>query len=373
MRPGLPTRIDLSARLRSNGQVSHQEGHPCAKKRLDQFIGYGILHRLNADLLLLLSMLVPQLRHREPFALFFAAVAVSARYGGRGSGLLACVLAVFLTDYFVIEPAFTWSLGLEDIVPLLACVVVATIAVSAQTVSLKKPHDRQQENELTLQSMASEASLAEERERRRIATGLHDRLGQTLALSKMRIQTLRDELGRNDEGRRGSSTRHRHAAQTARQRSPLVHVRASPPIPLRIWPRRGCWSGWPTSMNERYGLASSCQNQAKSNGVVKEGEQGHETDIVLFQAVRELLTNVVKHAKAKNATVTVTREEKAVRVKVEDDGVGFDSLAVTPGAAAKNCFGLFNIRERIQFLGGSFALESVPQRGTRVTLEMPVR
>src|SRR5262249_26922216 len=141
-----------------------------------------------------LSMLVPQLRHREPFVLFFAAVAISARYGGLGAGLLACVLAVFLTDYFVIEPAFTWSLGVEDIIPLLACVVVATI-VSAQTVSLKKANERQQEYEVNLRSMASEASLAEERERRRIATGLHDRLGQNLALSRMKLQSLRDELG----------------------------------------------------------------------------------------------------------------------------------------------------------------------------------
>jgi len=331
-------------------------------EKLRALQGYAIC-MASTLIALALSMAIPHVREHEPFALFFAAVAISAAYGGRGAGLLCCVLSTLLTDYFVIEPAFTWSLGVENVVPLLACVVVATV-VSTLTASLKKANDRQLEYEERLRSMASEASLAEERERRRIATGLHDRLGQNLALSKMKVESLRDEIGNA-----GAASELDRISSLLKQ---LVNeVRSftfelSPPILYEFG--LGPAIEWlANSMHERYGLACVCQNQNETQ------RAGQETDVVLFQAVRELLTNVVKHAHATKATVTLIRDEKALRVQVEDDGVGCDGLAATEASVNKNCFGLFNIRERIQFLGGTFAFESLPRQGTRVTLEMPLR
>ena len=90
----------------------------------------------------------------------------------------------------------------------------------------------------------------------------------------------------------------------------------------------------------------------------------------LLEAVRELLANVARHAGPCEAWVRIGSDGKVVRVMVEDDGRGF-----TPGDGsrpfAEGGFGLFNVRERIEALGGCVEIDSVPGRGTRVTLVAP--
>jgi signal transduction histidine kinase len=97
-----------------------------------------------------------------------------------------------------------------------------------------------------------------------------------------------------------------------------------------------------------------------------------EIRVLLFQAVRELLFNVVKHAKAQVVKVSLDRERMNLRVQVADDGVG---LGIDPksAAAAAQGFGLFSIRERLKHLGGNMEVESEPGRGTRVTLTVPLK
>ena len=96
-----------------------------------------------------------------------------------------------------------------------------------------------------------------------------------------------------------------------------------------------------------------------------------EIRITLFKATKELLINIVKHAQASKAKVSIWREDHSIRIRVEDDGVGFSTpegkqLRKTTG------FGLFNIRERIKYLGGDVVIESEPGRGTRVNLSAPL-
>jgi signal transduction histidine kinase len=94
----------------------------------------------------------------------------------------------------------------------------------------------------------------------------------------------------------------------------------------------------------------------------------NDVRIVLFRTVRELLFNIVKHADAKNVTVTTRRDGKNIRIHVADDGVGFDSSNIEK----RSGFGLFSIRERLDFLGGNLEIESKPGQGTRVTLAAPL-
>ena len=84
--------------------------------------------------------------------------------------------------------------------------------------------------------------------------------------------------------------------------------------------------------------------------------------MILFQAVRELLTNVVKHANAEQVKVAILKKGGGVEVSVEDDGVGFDLSGATQG------FGLFHIRERLRDVGGHMTIESEPGHGVRTTL-----
>jgi signal transduction histidine kinase len=93
---------------------------------------------------------------------------------------------------------------------------------------------------------------------------------------------------------------------------------------------------------------------------------------VLFASVRELLLNIVKHSHAHSAKVRVQRDGNHVRIVVEDDGVGFNRPGDLTPTAASGGFGLFNVRERLQYFGGQMQIESELGRGARIILTAPL-
>ncbi|MCX5719401.1 MAG: ATP-binding protein [Nitrospirae bacterium] len=95
--------------------------------------------------------------------------------------------------------------------------------------------------------------------------------------------------------------------------------------------------------------------------------------VLLFQAVRELLVNVVKHSQAHKAKVSVQKDGGNIRIHVEDNGIGFDSSKIYSYSDRTRGFGLFSIRERLDYLGGYFTIASEPGYGTRVTLGAPLK
>ena len=95
-----------------------------------------------------------------------------------------------------------------------------------------------------------------------------------------------------------------------------------------------------------------------------------ETEIVLYRIVQEALTNIARYAHVTQAKVRVWIEQENLGIMVEDEGVGFDPNAVTPGAQSS---GLIGMRERALLLGGQFVLESVPGHGTRINAKLPLQ
>jgi len=94
--------------------------------------------------------------------------------------------------------------------------------------------------------------------------------------------------------------------------------------------------------------------------------------ILLFQSVRELLFNVMKHAQTDVALVKLDATKTGeFRVVVEDSGVGFDAAGLVARDSKTTRFGLFSVSERMQALGGRIELESSPSRGTRVSMILP--
>ena len=91
--------------------------------------------------------------------------------------------------------------------------------------------------------------------------------------------------------------------------------------------------------------------------------------LILFRAVRELLLNVVKHARARRSTLSLRRRGAEVEIEVADDGIGF-----APGAqeGAEGGYGLFSIREQLGRLGGRIEVDSRPGEGSRVLLRAPL-
>jgi signal transduction histidine kinase len=91
---------------------------------------------------------------------------------------------------------------------------------------------------------------------------------------------------------------------------------------------------------------------------------------ILYQVVRELLNNVVKHSLARNARVLIDRSDGNFHVTVTDDGVGFDPR-VLGAPTAEGGFGLYSIRERLSAVDGNLRIESAPGAGTVVTATLP--
>ncbi len=86
---------------------------------------------------------------------------------------------------------------------------------------------------------------------------------------------------------------------------------------------------------------------------------------------RELVVNVVKHAKAKDAKISVWREGEQIQIEVQDQGRGFEASNSVPDN--EGGFGLFSIRERLRYFGGRLAIQSHPGSGTRVRITAPLK
>lgn len=97
----------------------------------------------------------------------------------------------------------------------------------------------------------------------------------------------------------------------------------------------------------------------------------HEIQVLLFQATRELLMNVVKHAQTKTAVVKVSANGAIVKIEIRDHGKGFDSKRGFRTDVSGGGFGLFSIRERLKHFGGELHIRSKPGWGTKVTMTMP--
>jgi two-component system, NarL family, sensor histidine kinase DegS len=97
-----------------------------------------------------------------------------------------------------------------------------------------------------------------------------------------------------------------------------------------------------------------------------------EIDTALFRSVQEAVNNIARHSGADNALIEIDRTTDALRIEIEDDGVGFDLGAVTSTPDSGRGLGLLGLRERIELLGGTATIDSSPGDGTRVTLSVPL-
>jgi PAS domain S-box-containing protein len=211
-----------------------------------------------------------------------------------------------------------------------------------------------------LRSLASELSLTEERERRRIATELHDHIGQTLAITKIKLGALKqDLLSPNSDS--GQIDTIRALVEQTIQYTKSLTFELSPPILYEL--------GFEATIEW---LAEQMQKQHyilfdfEDDGVPKPLDR--DVSILLFQAVRELFINIVKHSQAHQVVVSLKRVDDTMKIAVQDDGIGFDASKIN----GVMTYGFFSIRERLKHFGGTFEIDAKPDCGTRITLTSPL-
>lgn len=214
-----------------------------------------------------------------------------------------------------------------------------------------------------LRALATELNLAEQRERKRLATELHDHLAQMLVLVLLKLGQFKQRpLSRSQDMVKEVEDIVDEALTYTRN----LMAELSPPV-LREF---GLFAAlrWLGEQMRRYALTVTVHIESPGELPLPE-----DRAVLLFQSVRELLINVAKHGGSKQASVLAEEREGYLRIAVEDKGVGFDVLAM----ATQKCsplsskFGLFSIRERMKVMGGRFEFRSAPGHGTTATLVLP--
>jgi len=226
----------------------------------------------------------------------------------------------------------------------------------------KRAEEKVRLYEEQLRSLISELSLVEEEERRRIATDLHDHIGQILALAKIKLESLREMA--SSTGLAVPLDPIREMIEQAIQYTRTLTFELSPPILYELGFEAAV--EWLTEqIQEQHGILVGFEDDLQPKPM------SHELRILLFKAVRELVINIVKHAQARSAKVSIRRDDKHIHVLIRDDGYGFNPFKDNPSGKMRG-FGLFSIRERLKHFGGNFEIESNPGHGTRVTLVAPL-
>lgn len=215
-----------------------------------------------------------------------------------------------------------------------------------------------------LRSLASELCLAEERERRRIATELHDHIGQNLAISRIKLGLLRE----NADATKFTKAIDEIQAMIEEtiQYTRSLTFELSPPL-LYEFGFEAAVEWLSERIREQYHLNIAFQNDQAPKPL------SDDLRVLLFQAVRELLYNIVKHAQTEHAILSINKDDHFIRITVEDHGKGFNTDTICSNMVQPSGFGLFNIRERLKNFGGKLEIKSTPGAGTTATLFAPLR
>jgi PAS domain S-box-containing protein len=214
-----------------------------------------------------------------------------------------------------------------------------------------------------LSRLARAVTAAAERERQRIATDLHDNLAQLLVSCQVRIDQLLQQA------------RPRQLKPTLQRVWDILDraVKDTRDLTFRLAP----------PALEEAGLAAAldqmCRDLRDEYGLpflFQEGGAGPPLELslrqVVFRCVREAAVNAGRHAGARHVTVELTHEPDHLRVEVADDGRGFDARTAGFDFSAEGGYGLFSARQQLLHAGASLAIHSMPGKGTRVIIELPL-
>lgn len=225
---------------------------------------------------------------------------------------------------------------------------------------------RRQEREIRtdkqqLASLTEELMLIEERQRRQIAQTLQDSVGESLTQVAQELKVLHQEC-------------------PDAMRDPLGRVCEQVGRALE-WTRNLAVELSPSTLYAQGLAAAICELAEQFSDCEGFVCRVHATEeplpllspvrTMLYRAVRELLVNVARHAKADHVDITLEREDRSLRITVEDDGKGFDPSLLESGRPDGG-LGICSVRERLTRVGGEFTIYSVEGRGTRVILIAPL-
>ncbi|MBI1387205.1 MAG: hypothetical protein GC154_01995 [bacterium] len=231
--------------------------------------------------------------------------------------------------------------------------------VDSRTLELSQANRRLEANAVELRKLAADVSLAEERERRLIATDLHDRIGQALAMCQLRLDLILSRIA--PEGLKKPLSDICALIENTNQATRSLVFEISPPSLYEL-NLESALEQLTVQMERQY---PEIHFEFEDEGSDKPLEG--DVRYLIYRAARELVTNVIKHSKARHAKVSVAADGDSISVSVIDDGVG-----LPPRETRGDGFGLYSIQERLHQIGGRLEIESEPHRKTCVTIIAPL-
>jgi signal transduction histidine kinase len=211
-----------------------------------------------------------------------------------------------------------------------------------------------------LRTLAGDLEAAEDRERRQLALDLHDDLGQTLAAARIRLANLcnddRDEVRATATVVAELIDRADHSIRSLAAQLAPDALRESGLVAALHWLGE--------EIERTFKLRISVFDDAQPKPLA------HESGMILYRAVRELLINVAKHAQTDSAIVETVRQGENIVITVSDGGIGYDAADRPEGTNPG--LGLISIRERLSLIGGSADFRSATGSGTISVLRAPL-
>ena len=229
---------------------------------------------------------------------------------------------------------------------------------------LKQSEEKLMLYQQRLKRLSAEINLAEERERRKIAINLHDHLTQSLAMTKIKLSEIQKEVLSDKITSQLNEVK--NYLDESIQNSRKITYELSPPVLYEL------------------GLAEAVEwllKQVEANNKIKtiyKSELGdyfidNDDRILLFRSINELLNNSIKHSRCNQISVNLYIKEDIVFAEVKDDGIGFEPDKIANKYPAEGGFGLFSIKERLEYLNGSIDISSSPGRGTDIILSLSLK
>lgn len=229
-----------------------------------------------------------------------------------------------------------------------------------------KLREAQQERAEDLKRYSQMAQKAQEDERHRISRELHDDICQRLSALRLQLNVLEDALA------------------TRKKIGPRRLQSLKKDVDSLITEVRTISYGLRPSTLDHFGLTTSLKMLCKEFKKVNPMEIDFETnmtpnrrydpniELALFRIAQEALANCIKHAESNRASLTITEKERTLAMSIVDYGKGFDFQEYSHRDASDKHFGLANIRERIEYCGGTFTLQSSVGNGTSIHITVPV-